>query len=375
MIAEGRVPPSAATNQKNQGEIMERAVTARPRGSFAPAQALLADVCQASLAAMPGLNTSTLHRIQLAIGGSLAACAVFEAARGSPAYAALLLAGALVSFLTARTHAEPADQVGADQAAARPADLTSEIILQLATQTAADRKVASATALSPEAWSDLMARVSHDLRTPLNAVIGFSDVMGSELFGPVGDDRYREYIAHIRESGRELLKSAEDTLAITALLGGDRTSAGTRASLEAVARDVAAIAPGFTCEIDDAVEVLCERRSLRQALVNLVSEASLRAGPAARPCLSATCEDEFVIVEVSVDAAASNRPACEAPLHICIARVLLELQGAKLIEIEQDGQWRAVTVLSRAAQHDFFASGTVAMGWRPQAPRHITLPV
>ena len=73
-----------------------------------------------------------------------------------------------------------------------------------------------------------MARVSHELRTPLNAVIGFSDVMDSELLGPVGHPRYREYARHIRDSGRELLKSAEDTLAITALLANpgslDRTT-------------------------------------------------------------------------------------------------------------------------------------------------------
>ncbi len=67
-------------------------------------------------------------------------------------------------------------------------------------------------------WGELMARVSHELRTPLNAVIGFSDVMNAELFGPVGNPRYREYARHIRDCGRELLKSAEDTLAMTCLL-------------------------------------------------------------------------------------------------------------------------------------------------------------
>ncbi len=70
-------------------------------------------------------------------------------------------------------------------------------------------------------WGELMARVSHELRTPLNAVIGFSDVMQSELLGPVGHPRYREYARHIGDCGRDLLKSAEDTLAITYLLDHD----------------------------------------------------------------------------------------------------------------------------------------------------------
>jgi two-component system, cell cycle sensor histidine kinase PleC len=58
----------------------------------------------------------------------------------------------------------------------------------------------------------LVAVLSHDLRTPLNAVIGFSDVMQRELFGPLGHDRYRDYAVHIRDSGEQLLKATEDIL-------------------------------------------------------------------------------------------------------------------------------------------------------------------
>ena len=67
-------------------------------------------------------------------------------------------------------------------------------------------------------WADLMSRVNHELRTPLNAVIGFSEMMALEMFGPLGNDRYQEYVRYIRDSADELLKSAEDTLALTALL-------------------------------------------------------------------------------------------------------------------------------------------------------------
>ena len=57
--------------------------------------------------------------------------------------------------------------------------------------------------------TDMLASISHDLRTPLNAVIGFSDVMQRELFGPLGHDRYRDYAVHIRESGEQLLRAAQ----------------------------------------------------------------------------------------------------------------------------------------------------------------------
>ncbi len=67
-------------------------------------------------------------------------------------------------------------------------------------------------------WADLMSRVNHELRTPLNAVIGFSEMMALEMFGPLGNARYQEYVRYIRESADDLLKSAEDTMALTALL-------------------------------------------------------------------------------------------------------------------------------------------------------------
>jgi len=50
-----------------------------------------------------------------------------------------------------------------------------------------------------------LAAMSHELKTPLNAVIGFSDVMRQELFGPVGSPRYRDYVDDIHGNGRRLL--------------------------------------------------------------------------------------------------------------------------------------------------------------------------
>jgi two-component system, cell cycle sensor histidine kinase PleC len=57
--------------------------------------------------------------------------------------------------------------------------------------------------------AEMLTALTHDLRTPLNAVIGFSDVMHRELLGPLGNDRYRDYAVHIRDSGEQLLATAE----------------------------------------------------------------------------------------------------------------------------------------------------------------------
>ncbi len=61
----------------------------------------------------------------------------------------------------------------------------------------------------------LIDRMGHDLRTPLTAIIGFSDMMQCELHGPLGSDRYQSYAGHIRDSGVSLLAAIEAAMAST----------------------------------------------------------------------------------------------------------------------------------------------------------------
>src|SRR5262249_46920079 len=51
------------------------------------------------------------------------------------------------------------------------------------------------------AKSDFLAKISHEIRTPLNTVLGFSEVMMEERFGPIGNERYREYVKDIHVAG------------------------------------------------------------------------------------------------------------------------------------------------------------------------------
>ena len=62
------------------------------------------------------------------------------------------------------------------------------------------------------AKADVLARISHEVRTPLNAIIGFAEVMTGERFGSLGNERYREYMKDIRASGERVIAIINDLL-------------------------------------------------------------------------------------------------------------------------------------------------------------------
>ncbi|MGD1878803.1 MAG: sensor histidine kinase [Kiloniellaceae bacterium] len=68
--------------------------------------------------------------------------------------------------------------------------------------------------------SSFLATMSHELRTPLNAIIGFSEMLSQEVFGPLGNARYRDYCQSISESGRHLLAVINDVLDISKVEAG-----------------------------------------------------------------------------------------------------------------------------------------------------------
>jgi two-component system cell cycle sensor histidine kinase PleC len=228
----------------------------------------------------------------------------------------------------------------------------------------APRRLRFAAEPQDRSWAELMARVNHDLRTPLNAVMGFSEIMTLELFGPLGDHRYQDYVHHIRDSSTELLKAAEDTLALTALMATPPSREDSEACDVAglakdawtfLARKAAGRAVDFDVSIPAGLEVIGDARALRQVLVNLISEGIGRAANGARVVLLAETESDLVELSVSVSGEGKRQVREGGSLAICLARTLLELQGASLLEFDGPTHgWRAVTVLDRASQADFF---------------------
>lgn len=127
-----------------------------------------------------------------------------------------------------------------------------------------------------------LADLCHDMRAPLNAVIGFAETMRQETFGPLGAPKYKEYADHIRASGRHLLDLVNAILDLARAGEGRLKLNRTLEDPAAIAREVAAIMRGpaeaaglsFRVRIGDAIPASwIDARAVRQLLINLLSNA------------------------------------------------------------------------------------------------------
>jgi len=145
--------------------------------------------------------------------------------------------------------------------------------------------------------SMFLANMSHELRTPLNAVIGFSDVMRGEMFGPLGDPRYRDYAQMIREAGGHLLELINDILDMSKIEAGKFDIQCERFDAREIVGDCVAMmqdraaAASVALSIDAPSAPLwlsADRRAFKQILLNLLSNAVKFTpdGGAVTACLS-----------------------------------------------------------------------------------------
>lgn len=70
------------------------------------------------------------------------------------------------------------------------------------------------------AKSNFLANMSHEIRTPLNAIIGFSDAMLTGVGGEVKQQKHKEYLTDIRDSGEHLATVIKDILDLSKIEAG-----------------------------------------------------------------------------------------------------------------------------------------------------------
>jgi len=159
------------------------------------------------------------------------------------------------------------------------------------------------------AKSQFLANMSHELRTPLNAIIGFSEMMQRQLLGPIGTERYLDYIDGIRQSGEHLLDLISDILDMSKIEAGKyhldveemnitKTTRLAVNMVEARARD--ACVDLTLDEIRDDLVITADRRAVLQMTLNLLSNAVKFTEPGGSVRVSLKSDDnDHVILRVA----------------------------------------------------------------------------
>jgi PAS domain S-box-containing protein len=150
------------------------------------------------------------------------------------------------------------------------------------------------------AKADVLARISHEVRTPLNAIIGFSEVMIGERFGALGNERYVEYMKDIRASGERVIAIINDLLDLSRIETGKLDLAFTNQNLnELVESCVAVLQPQAnrqriiirTSLAQMLPPVIADARALRQITLNLIGNSIHLANAGGQVIVSTALSD------------------------------------------------------------------------------------
>ena len=150
------------------------------------------------------------------------------------------------------------------------------------------------------AKADMLARISHEVRTPLNAIIGFSEVMIGERFGSLGNERYVEYMKDIRASGERVIAIINDLLDLSRIETGKLDLAFANQNLnEMVESCVAVMQPQANREriiirtsLAHALpSVIADARALRQVTLNLIGNSIHLANAGGQVIVSTALSD------------------------------------------------------------------------------------
>ncbi|PPR22221.1 MAG: Non-motile and phage-resistance protein [Alphaproteobacteria bacterium MarineAlpha10_Bin3] len=156
--------------------------------------------------------------------------------------------------------------------------------------------------------SRFLSILSHELRTPMNAIIGFSEILEKELLGPIGNPKYKEYASDIFDSGQNLLSLINDLLDMSKLEAGKWRLQRHPADIESLIRSCCRLMSEQAAAVGAFIEVFVARglgaayidqRAIRQVLLNLLSNALKFTGKDEMVRVSAWSSAENLLVVIT----------------------------------------------------------------------------
>jgi two-component system, cell cycle sensor histidine kinase DivJ len=153
-----------------------------------------------------------------------------------------------------------------------------------------------------------LAGVSHELRTPLNAILGFSDILRQDMFGAMANERQREYVELIHQSGAHLLSVVNMILDVSKLDAGAyqivaepfEVEEAVSMSLAMVREQAMAKKIELTCALDpSAAQCTADQRAVQQMLINLLSNAVKFTPEGGSVKVASSQEEGYLVLNVS----------------------------------------------------------------------------
>ncbi len=148
--------------------------------------------------------------------------------------------------------------------------------------------------------SEFIAHVSYELRTPLNTILGFSEILDKEYFGPL-NDRQHEYVAGTLESSGQLLTLINDILDLATIEAGAMDLEPAEFDVDDALATVLAIAREQAEKSRISIVLDCpsrlgaieaDERRIKQILFNLLSNAIKFTPPEGQISLGARRDGE-----------------------------------------------------------------------------------
>ncbi len=223
-----------------------------------------------------------------------------------------------------------------------------------------------------QAKSEFLATMSHDFRTPLNAILGFSEMMRAQYFGPLGAKNYEEYANDIHESGELMLELINDILDISAIEAGKRFLTEENIEIEDLLGNCiknveqAANEGGIRLSLEvpeDCPPLYGDRRSVTQIALNLLSNAIKFTDRDGEIVVTATAGDQEMSIRVSdsgIGIPSDKLPNIAEPFYqtysdphltqtgtglgLSIVKSLVEAHGGELAIESEVGKGTTVTV-------------------------------
>ncbi len=221
--------------------------------------------------------------------------------------------------------------------------------------------------------SEFLSNMSHELRTPLNAVIGFSEMMMQENHGPIGNDKYVEYVEDINTSGQHLLGLINDILDLSKVEAGKVELNEEELDPSVVIQSCLSMVKGqarshglqLVTEFPDQMSLLrTDQRVLKQILLNLLSNAVKFTPEGGKITLKAWSRPGsghvFQVIDTGIGVAIDDIPKILRPftqienaltrkyqgtgLGLPLVKNLVEIQGGSLDFQSEVGVGSTVTV-------------------------------